>query len=113
VFTLLVAGLYWRRANAWGAYAALVLGAVGPLTFLVVNTRIESGPLVLVQQVMRWLIELAFGVRVDYEHQIAPEVAGAGSFALAFLGMIVGTWIKNLGNPPGGSLVTSDASNKV
>jgi SSS family solute:Na+ symporter len=113
VFTLLVAGLYWRRANAWGAYAALVLGAVGPLTFLVVNTRIESGPLVLVQQVMRWLIELAFGVRVDYEHQIAPEVAGAGSFALAFLGMIVGTWIKNLGNSPGGSLVTSDASNKV
>src|SRR5204863_3618376 len=37
VFTLLVAGLYWRRATAQGAYAALVLGAIGPITFLVVN----------------------------------------------------------------------------
>src|SRR5207249_5823291 len=27
VFTLLVAGLYWRRATATGAYAALILGA--------------------------------------------------------------------------------------
>jgi hypothetical protein len=30
VFTLLVAGLYWPRANATGAYAALMLGAIGP-----------------------------------------------------------------------------------
>src|SRR2546429_6317495 len=29
--------LYWRRATAAGAYAALVLGALGPITFLVVN----------------------------------------------------------------------------
>ena len=27
VFTLLVAALYWRHANRWGAFAALVLGA--------------------------------------------------------------------------------------
>src|SRR6267378_2129055 len=37
VFTLLVAGLYWSRATSLGAYAALVLGAIGPITFLVVN----------------------------------------------------------------------------
>src|SRR5207237_2988201 len=37
VFTLLVAGLYWQRATATGAYAALILGAIGPITFLVVN----------------------------------------------------------------------------
>jgi SSS family solute:Na+ symporter len=67
VFTLLVAGLYWPRANAHGAYAALILGAVGPLTFLVVNAVAAK------------------------DHQIAPEVAGASSFALAFLGMIVGS----------------------
>ncbi|MBI2926229.1 MAG: sodium:solute symporter family protein [Verrucomicrobia bacterium] len=67
VFTLLVAGLYWPRANAHGAYAALVLGAIGPLTFLIVNAQ------------------------VDKAHQIAPEIAGASSFALAFAGMIVGS----------------------
>jgi len=67
VFTLLVAGLYWPRANATGAFCALVLGAIGPLTFLVVNAH------------------------VDKAHQIAPEVAGASSFALAFAGMIAGS----------------------
>src|SRR5256885_5057186 len=67
VFTLLVAALYWPRATAAGAAAALVLGAIGPLTFLLVNAR------------------------ADQAHQIAPEIAGAASFGLAFLGMFVGS----------------------
>jgi SSS family solute:Na+ symporter len=67
VFTLLVGGLYWSRANSTGAYAALILGAVGPITFLIVN-----------------------GI-VDPVHQISPAVAGTSSFVLAFLGMIVGS----------------------
>jgi SSS family solute:Na+ symporter len=66
VFTLLVAGLYWPRANATGAAAALVLGAVGPLAFLVLGTRFA----------------------------IAPEVAGASSFTLAALGMIAGSLLR-------------------
>ena len=67
VFTLLVGALYWPRANSTGAYAALILGAIGPLTFLVVNAVVEKS------------------------HQIAPEIAGASSFGLAFAGMIVGS----------------------
>ncbi len=67
VFTLLIAALYWPRANATGAFAALILGAIGPLTFLVVNAVVEKS------------------------HQIAPEIAGASSFGLAFAGMIVGS----------------------
>jgi SSS family solute:Na+ symporter len=63
VFTLLVAGLYWPRATATGAGAALVLGAVGPITFLLLGRKFS----------------------------IAPEIAGASSFALAFLGMIAGS----------------------
>src|SRR5437660_1191546 len=69
VFTLLVAALYWPRANSIGAYAALVLGAVGPITFLIVNAVVEKN------------------------RQISPEIAGASSFALAFLGMIVGSFV--------------------
>ncbi|MFI5356130.1 MAG: sodium:solute symporter [Opitutales bacterium] len=67
VFTLLVAGLYWPRANTTGAYAALVLGAIGPLTFLIVNAVVAK------------------------DRQIAPEVAGAASFGLSFAGMLVGS----------------------
>jgi SSS family solute:Na+ symporter len=75
VFTLLVAGLYWKRATAAGAYAALVLGAIGPLTFLVVNQVVSK------------------------ENQIRPEVAGASSFALAFLGMLVGSLLSHPPSP--------------
>jgi SSS family solute:Na+ symporter len=67
VFTLLVAALYWPRANSVGAYAALVLGAIGPITFLIVNAVVPK------------------------EKQISPELAGASSFALAFLGMFAGS----------------------
>jgi len=63
VFTLLVAGLYWSRANSRGAYAALILGAIGPIMFLLLGSK----------------------------YSIAPEVAGAAAFGLAAAGMIVGS----------------------
>lgn len=63
IFTLLVAGLYWPRATARGAYAALIMGAIGPISFLVLGG----------------------------EFNIAPEVAGVSAFALAAVGMIVGS----------------------
>jgi solute:Na+ symporter, SSS family len=72
VFTLLVAGLYWRRAQSAGAYAALVLGAVGPVAFLVLNLLVAKG-------------QLPTGLK------ISAELAGASSFGLAFVGMIVGS----------------------
>jgi SSS family solute:Na+ symporter len=76
VFTLLIAGLYWPRANSTGAFTALILGAIGPLTFLVL-------------------------ARVMPQHQIPAEVAGGSSFALAFLGMIVGSLVSR---PPAKTL---------
>jgi len=63
VFTLLVAGLYWPRATARGAYAALIMGAIGPITFLLIGKQ----------------------------YAIPPEVAGAAAFGLAALGMIFGS----------------------
>jgi len=78
VFTLLVAGLYWPRANATGAAAALVLGAVGPIVFLALGQK----------------------------YPIAPEIAGASSFALAAVGMIVGSLLTA---PPPARAATTPA----
>jgi len=74
VFTLLVAALYWRPANSWGALAAIVLGAVGPISFLVVNALVPaSSP---------W--------------RIAPETAGFASFGMAFGGMLFGSLLRRI-----------------
>lgn len=82
VFTLLVAGLYWPRANATGAAAALVLGAVGPITFLLLGKKFA----------------------------IAPEVAGVSSFALAAVGMIAGSLLSSPPSRSGQGSSTPPAS---
>lgn len=66
VFSLLIAGLYWPRANTNGAVAALILGALGPIAFLLLGRT----------------------------YQIPPEFAGASSFALAALGMVGGSLLS-------------------
>jgi len=70
LFTLLIGALYWRGSNSWGAGAAIFLGALGPITFLVVNAIVT-----------------------DPAKQIKPEIAGFAAFSLAFAGMIVGSLV--------------------
>jgi len=81
LFALLVGGLYWRRANRRGAMWAIVLGAAGPVAFLVVN----------------------FIVGKDSAYRIPGEVSGLAAFGLAFAGMIVGSLMgeKSGRNPSG------------
>jgi len=98
VFTLLVAGLYWPRAKTHGAFAALILGAIGPITFLLVNLvvlkagHLAEAPPTSPSFVQTWLLNL-------HQHYpdvkpIRAEIAGASSFGLAFLGMIVGSLLS-------------------
>jgi len=89
MFTLLVAGLYWPRANSFGAIAAIILGAIGPVTFLVVNAFVSK------------------------ENQIAPRVAGFSSIALAFLGMVVGSWLGTKPKPPGPAIETKPSASEI
>jgi Na+/proline symporter len=95
VFTLLAAGLYWSRASKAGAYAALVLGAVGPLTFLLVNLVVlkahglGAAPPASPSGVQQWL--LSIHQKFPQAEPIKAEIAGASSFALAFLGMFLGS----------------------
>ena len=67
MFTLLVAGLYWPRANARGAVAAMVMGTLGPIIFLVVNAVAPAAA------------------------HVRPEIAGLSSLVMAATGMVVGS----------------------
>lgn len=74
LFTLLVAALYFPAANRTGALTAIVLGAVGPVGFVVLNTVLpKTSP---------W--------------RLSAELAGMSAFGLAALGMIVGSLAGNL-----------------
>ncbi len=66
ILTLLVAALYFPKASTGGAFTALVCGAAGPITFL------------------------ALGL-IFKDFALPPWVPGIGAFALAALGMIVGS----------------------
>lgn len=66
------AGLYWKRATTAGAYAALVLGALAPAGFLILENFREEVP--------RWLLFLT-----------NANVAGLLSFVLAAAGMVAGS----------------------
>lgn len=67
MFTLLVAGLYWPRATSRGAIAAILLGTIGPLAFLIGNGFFPK------------------------DSRPAPEIAGWSGFVLSFLGMLFGS----------------------
>jgi solute:Na+ symporter, SSS family len=71
--TLLVAACYWPRANSWGAAAAIAMGAVFPLAYLVG----EKLPFT-----REWAL------------QIGPNVSGIVAFVGAAVAMVIGSYLK-------------------
>lgn len=76
----ITAGLYWKKANDVGANAALILGAIVPAAFLILEKFSEHLP--------NWL---SFVTNVNF--------AGMLSFVLAALGMIIGSLLTQKSNP--------------
>jgi len=70
---LLIACCYWRRANDWGAIGSIVLGAVIPITYLVM----EQVP--ATQEMAAW---------------IGPNWSGIATFVLSGLAMVIGSLLK-------------------
>lgn len=70
---LLIACCYWRRANDWGAVGAIVLGAVIPVTYLLM----EQAP-----------------ATKDLAAWIGPNWSGIATFALSGLAMVGGSLLK-------------------
>jgi solute:Na+ symporter, SSS family len=75
------AGVYWPKANSVGAYGALVMGALAPAGFLILEKWRESLP-----------PALTFITDVN--------VSGLLSFALAFTGMLLGSLLTQKSCPP-------------
>jgi SSS family solute:Na+ symporter len=75
------AGLYWKKANLVGAYAALLLGALAPAGFLVLERFGEALP--------AWL-----------RFVTDANVSGLLSFVLAAAGMVVGSLLTQRSHPP-------------
>ena len=78
ISTLLIACCYWKRANNWGVAGAIVLGAVIPLTFLVM------------QQI---------SYTADLAKTIGPNYSGIAAYLAAGAAMIVGSLLKPLFKP--------------
>lgn len=74
-------GMYWRKANLVGAYAALALGALAPVAFLLLEKSRDALP--------SWLL---FVTDVN--------IAGLLSFFLAALGMVAGSLATQRLSPP-------------
>lgn len=91
LFTLLVAALYCPAANRIGAVLAILLGAVGPISFLIVNFLHDWNPTM-------------------FPWKIAPEVAGLAAFGCAFAGMIIGSLVGRWFLPAGTVLANATSA---
>ncbi len=65
-------GIYWKKARPGGAYAAITLGMLPPILYLVLPQKLIEG----------W-----------------TSVMGWGGFLLALIGMLIGSWVHNLLQP--------------
>jgi SSS family solute:Na+ symporter len=70
---LLIACCYWKRANSWGAFGAILGGALVPITFLSLEKMSSTAA---------WAAD--FG----------KDNAGIAAFAAAAIGMIAGSLLK-------------------
>ena len=70
---LLIACCYWRRANNWGAAAAIVVGAVIPVGFLVLEQLPATAALA---------------------RSIGPYHSGVATYVLTGAAMVVGSLLK-------------------
>ena len=70
---LLIACCYWRRANNWGAAAAIVCGAVVPICYLIIEQVPKTKPVAA---------------------KIGPYYSGIATYLLVGAAMVVGSWLK-------------------
>jgi SSS family solute:Na+ symporter len=78
---LLIAACYWKKANSWGAAGAILLGAVIPVLYLVLEKLPATA-------------EFA-------KETIGPHYSGIAAFACAAAAMVIGSHLKPAGSGAG------------
>jgi SSS family solute:Na+ symporter len=73
ISVLLIACCYWRRANSWGAGAAILISAVIPITYLVM----EQVP-----------------ATAGLAKSIGPYYSGIATYLLSGAAMVIGSLLK-------------------
>lgn len=73
ISVLLIACCYWRRANSWGAAASIVVSAVIPVTYLVLEQLDSTAQLA---------------------KDIGPYYAGIAAYIFSGLAMVIGSLLK-------------------
>jgi SSS family solute:Na+ symporter len=76
ISTLLIACCYWRRANNWGAIAAIATGAAIPSAYLVLQQ-----------------------IHPNLAKQVGPYYSGIAAYVGAALAMVIGSLLKQIVRP--------------
>jgi SSS family solute:Na+ symporter len=91
--TLLIACCYWKRANNWGAAGAIIVGAVIPVAYLVLQQvwqvpALDPAGLPRLDAAGKPIMESPI------DQLIGPYWSGIGSYVLAGVAMVVGSCLK-------------------
>jgi SSS family solute:Na+ symporter len=76
---LLIACCYWKGANSWGAGAAIALGAIVPLGFLLMQ---------MIPATEKWA------------EVVGPNYSGIATYVIVAMAMVIGSWLKPGGRAP-------------
>jgi SSS family solute:Na+ symporter len=93
---LLIGSCYWKRANTWGAIAAIVLGAALPVLSLSLNIFVQVQAPVL-DEAGRQVVEngAALTQSVGWaRHHIGDNFVNIGTYAIVAAAMVVGSLLK-------------------
>jgi SSS family solute:Na+ symporter len=89
---LLIACCYWRRANNWGAIAAIVFGAVLPVAALSLNILVK---LPVLDEAGRQVIEKGVPQTIGWAAKhIGDNWVNIGTYVVVAVAMIVGSLLK-------------------
>jgi SSS family solute:Na+ symporter len=90
--TLLIACCYWKRANNWGAIAAIVVGAVLPVVSLWLNISVKVPVL---DAAGKALVKDGKAVTEGWAAQnIGDHLVTIGTYALVMVAMVIGSLLK-------------------
>jgi len=71
---ILIAACYWKQANNWGAFGAIIIGSIIPIGFLIMQ-QMESTQAMAVE--------------------VGPYKVGVATYFLSGVAMIGGSMLKN------------------